>query len=247
MKISYDKEKSRELLNRILAKFDKESEGNKRANEMHVSDLTGCLMKPYCRFVGIEPEEPNDIAKGIMVFGIVAENVLGWTFSEDELQYDSSFGLVEADQDIYGHVDIMEDKTFPIEVKSTRKKVYSAKDIPIYWLEQLMSYLTMHSQNIGWIIFYNIVTTSIIAFKVEMTNQDILDWMIILNERAMTVRNAAAQKDPEIVPIMPKQYMFCQYNQRCPRRDECKERFNEMSKQVQEKRKQDAEKSSPLD
>lgn len=247
MKICYDANKSTELMDRILAKFNKEQEGNKRGDEMHVSDLTGCLMKPYCRLVGLEQAPMTKLTKGILIFGIVAENVLGWTFTDEELQFESSFDLVESETNIFGHIDIMQEKTDILEIKSTRKQVHAAKDIPVYWLEQLMSYMTMHSKHVGWIVFYNIVSTNIIAFRVEMTNDDILDWIIVLNERAILVRTAARDDTPDIVPIMPTHYTFCPYRKVCPRRMECRDRSKEELAAKTKKRRESAKKSSPLE
>lgn len=246
MRVVYDKEKSAELAQRIIDKFGHEARKTSRGQEMHVSDLTGCQMKPYCRLVGVE-RNPTKTQIGVMVFGIVAENILGWTYPKDCLQYEANLPLLDGKQNIFGHIDIMEDHKHPIEVKATRKRIFKGSDIPTYWAEQLMSYMAMHSQNIGWIVFYNIMSTQIIAFRMEMSNKDILDWLIVLNERAAKIRNAAEDKKPDNLKINPKQHDFCDYKQTCPRREECKDLFKEMRREQTKAQKEKKKKSSPLE
>ena len=246
MRVVYDKKKSEDLAQRILDKFGHEARKTSRGQEMHVSDLTGCQIKPFCRLTGI-PRNATKTQIGVMVFGIVAENILGWTFPKDCLQYNANFPLLDKSQDIFGHIDIMEDRKFPIEVKATRKRIFKGADIPVYWAEQLMSYMAMHGQNIGWIVFYNIMSTQIIAFRMEMSNNDILDWIIVLNERAAKIRKAAIANDSSGLKVNPTQYSFCDYKQDCPRREECSDLFKQIRREKAKINKEKKKKNSPLE
>ena len=252
MNIKYDKEKSQFFTNQILNKFDERNKTSKRGTALHVSDLTGCLMKPYCRIIGVEQEPFDDTLKGIMVYGIVAEEVIGWGYSKDAFQYAASTAISTEDftDCISGHVDIMElkdGKKYPIEVKSTRKNVLTKKDIPIHWLEQLLSYMAMHDANTGWIVFYSILATSIIAFRVDVTDKDNQEWIAVLQKRAKSIRVAQKTGNPENIEIRPENYPYCGYKHGCPRVEECRDKHQEMLKQKQEKRNQQKEKSGPLD
>lgn len=223
MKFYYDKEKSMELMQRIEDKFAERCKQTSRGEEMHVSDLTGCQLRPYCRLVGVE-RIPTKQSVGTMVFGIIAEDVLGWTFPEDTLQYESSIGMLTPDENIFGHMDIFEKKIYCLEVKASRKSIFKAADVPIYWVEQLMSYMAMNGKQIGWIVIYNIFTTQIMAFRMMLTTAEILEWLIVLNNRAIAVRSAAKNKDCSTLIINPKQYGWCDYKKTCPRRSECREK-----------------------
>lgn len=224
MKIFYDSKKSMELMRRIEDKFGAKSRKTSRGQEMHVSDLTGCQMKPYNRMIGI-PRKHTKLQIGVMVFGIVAENMLGWTFPADELQYQSNIWLLDGKQNIFGHIDIYENKRYPLEVKASRKSIFKARDIPKYWIEQLASYMSMQGANDGWIVLFNVFSTQVMAFKMQMTNDDILGWLITMNMRAGKIRRAVKAKNSDDLEINPLQYNFCDYKQDCPRANECRNRW----------------------
>lgn len=236
MKFYYDKEKSMELMKRIEDKFGERARKTARGKEMHVSDLTGCQLRPYCRIVGIERQTTKQQV-GVMVFGIVAENVLGWTYPEDVLQYQANLDMVEKDENIFGHLDVYENYRTPLEVKASRKVIFKANQVPKYWVEQLMSYMSMMGANIGWLVLFNVFSTQIMAFKMVLNNEEIIDWLIVLINRAMKIRNATDVKDPHCLEINPKQYSWCDYKHTCPRRDECKERHIDMKKSSRKKTK----------
>jgi len=227
IRIFYDKEKSIELMQRIEDKFGAKSRKTARGAEMHVSDLTGCPLKPYCRIVGLEREFTKG-AIGVMVFGIVAENMLGWTFPSEQLQYQSFIPSLKGEENIFGHIDIYEDYKFPLEVKASRKRVFKSKDIPHYWVEQLMSYMAMQNANTGWIIMFNVFSTVIMAFQIQMTADDIICWLITLTERATRIKDAVKKKDPLLLEPNAQEYNWCSYKKVCPRRLVCRDKYNEL-------------------
>lgn len=237
-------------MQRIEEKFGATSRKTARGSEMHVSDLTGCLVKPYCRIIGL-PRHHTKLQVGVMVFGIVAENILGWTYPRDELQYQANIWLLEGDQNIFGHIDIYEDKKYPLEVKASRKSIFKAKDVPDYWVEQLMSYMSMMGAEKGWMVIFNVFTTQIMAFQMRLSPDDILGWLITISERANKVRRAVDTKDPSDLPINPKIYNFCDYKNDCPRRSECHNRWKELERQKKEerarKKRERAQKKRALD
>lgn len=236
MKFFFDKHKSEELTKRIEAKFFREY--IPRGNELHVSDLTACLMKPVCRLIGLKREDTK-ASVGLMVFGIIAENVVAWTYPADVLQFKSSMNLLKDEDDIFGHIDIFEEKRFPLEVKGTRKRIFKTKDMPLNWVEQLVSYVSMQGADKGWLVILNILSCQLMAFRVEMTDQDRLDWLITLTSRADAVKKLAKEIIEKgininltVLEIRSEDYSMCSWKKSCPRLDECKRKAKELKKRT---------------
>jgi hypothetical protein len=233
MKLYYDKAKAEEITRRIEEKFAEDK--HERGDDVHVSDLAGCLMKLFCRLIGLTREE-SKASVGLMVFGIITEQVIAWTYPEETWQYLSSMNLVTEEEDISGHIDIFELLKFPLEVKGSRKRIFKTQDLPINWVEQLTSYISMQGSDKGWLIIFNILSCQVMAFCMEMTQQDRLDWLITLANRRNKVVGSAKKykknKDPEFltIDIRPKDYTYCAYKKVCLRRDECKKKSRELSK-----------------
>jgi hypothetical protein len=228
MRIFYDKEKSMELMKRIEDKFGENK--YQRGTEIHVSDLCYCLMKTYCRITGIEREQTKT-SIGLMVFGIIAETVLGWTYPKEVLQYKSSMPMTSEEENIFGHIDIFEEFKYPFEVKASRKQVFMASQIPPQWIEQIISYMSMEGCQTGWIVIFNVFSTQIIAFQVNLTREDILDWQITLSTRRIQTLEAVKLKDPTKIPILADEYSFCDYRVKCPKGGECYKKNREIVKQ----------------
>lgn len=227
IKIFYDKEKSMVLMKRIEEKFGEQSRKKPRGSEMHVSDLTGCPLKPYCRLIGLK-QIFSKSSIGIMVFGIVSENMIGWTFPNEQLQYQSSIPFVEGDENIFGHIDIYEDFKFPLEVKSSRKTVYKASQLPRIWVEQLMSYMAMQGETLGWIVLFNVFAATIMAFQLQMSNSDIMGWLITLTERSGRIKLAFKKRNPMWLEPSGEEYFYCAYKKECPRRVACRDKWKEI-------------------
>lgn len=226
MRIFYDKEKSMELMKRIEDKFGEENK-YQRGTEIHVSDLCYCLMKTYCRITGIERQQTKS-SIGVMVFGIIAETVLGWTYPKDVLQYKSSMPMTSEEENIFGHIDVFEEFKYPLEVKASRKQVFMANQVPPQWIEQLISYMSMEGCQTGWIVIFNIFSTQIIAFQINLTREEILDWQIALSTRRIQTLEAIKLKDPTKIPIRADEYSFCDYRFKCPKGEECYKKSREI-------------------
>jgi len=240
MQIFYDKEKSMELMERIQNKFGDENR-YERGTDIHVSDLCYCLMKTYCRLNGIERKQTKANI-GTMVFGIIAETILAWTYPKDMLQYKSHMPMTSEEEDVFGHIDIFEQFKHPLEVKASRKQVFMASQVPIQWIEQLVSYMAMEGCNIGWIVIFNIFSTQIIAFKIVLSQQEIMDWLVILSVRRVQIMKAIKEKNPNGIPIKADEYGLCDYRFKCPRGEECYRKSREIADQ---KRKDKEEKKKP--
>jgi len=237
MRFFYDKDKSVEIMQRITKKFGK---GSSRGKELHVSDCVYCPVSAYCRITGIERHQTKT-AVGLMVFGIIAEDVLASTYTKEEADCQHKTYLnLKFPESIFGHMDIFEYYKFPLEVKATRKRIFKAEDVPKPWVEQLMSYMSMKGLGVGWLVILNIFSTQWMAFKMILNKEDILGWIITMSMRGGKIRKAVDTEDPLILDIHPNEYEFCNYKHACPRRDECKKKWrvlNKANKEEREKRK----------
>jgi len=246
MKIFYDKDKSMELMQRIEQKFGGEVKRTARGEEMHVYDLTNCFLKAYCRLTGIE-RKPTKSNVGLMVFGIVSEHVLAWTYPRDVCQYMTHIPFIKEEENIYGHIDIYENKQFPLEIKGSRKNIFKSVDLPIQWVEQLMSYMAMEGQKKGWLIIYNVFSCQIMAFQIQMTPQDIIDWVITLSRRTSNIKIAVSERKPEMLAINPLEYENCDYKTICPRNRECYDKWKVIKTKKQQAKREKEQSKSPFD
>jgi len=202
-------------------------------------------MKPYNRLTGVERVITKS-AIGVMVFGIVAENILGWTFPSEELQYQSHLPMLKREENIFGHMDIYECQIYPLEVKASRKTVFRATDLPKYWVEQLMSYMSLQGAKIGWLVLFNVFSTVIMAFRMVLTAKDILGWLVTMAERAELVRKSAKERNASAVPINPLEYNWCHYKAGCSARAECKDKWKRIEAEKKRLRAEKKRKKSPL-
>jgi len=236
MRFFYDKDKSLELMQRITKKFDRAT-GASRGKELHVSDCVYCPVSAFCRLTGIERHRTKT-SIGLMVFGIVAEDVLASTYTKEEAdcQHKTRIMLKE-DESIFGHMDIFEFYKFPLEVKASRKRIFKAEDVPKPWVEQLMSYMSMKGLGVGWLVIFNVFSTQMMAFKMILSKDDILGWLITMTMRGAKIKEAVNSEDSLILEIHPSDYEWCDYKHACPRRSECKKKWRELKKQKEEEKK----------
>jgi len=231
MRFFYDKEKSLEIMERITKKFEKRSASSRRGSEFHVSDLIWCPVGAYCRVTGVERQRSKTVI-GLMVFGIIAEDVIVSCYDKREATFQENARIyLKKDESVFGHIDIFEHDVHPLEVKATRKRVFKASDVPIQWVEQLMSYMSMKGAIRGWLLIFNIFSCQTMAFQMILTQKYILGWIITLATRASNLKKAFSSKDPSHLEIAFKTHNTCDYKHDCPRREECKQKYKEWMKQ----------------
>lgn len=223
-------------MQRIQKKFGYRASKTSRGKEIHVSDLTGCLMKPYCRVTGVERKQSKS-SIGLMVFGIIAQKLLQWTYPKRVCEFEANIALLKDIENIFGHIDIYEKEIYPIEVKASRKRVFKSSQIPIAWVEQLMSYMSMTGAHLGWIVLFNVFSVQIMAFKFVLSKKDILGWLVTLSKRASSIITATKTKDCSELEICPEEYEWCGYKHGCPRAEECRQKWKEWKKSREEERK----------
>lgn len=217
-------------MKRITDKFGRDAEQTARGKESHVSDVIGCEVKAYCRMMKF----PRKITKqtiGLMVFGIVAENVLAWTYPRDCRQVKSTIKAVKEEETVFGHIDLLEDLKNPFEVKASRKRIFRREQIPKKWLKQLNCYMAMEGADKGWIVIFNVFSCQIMAFQVLMTEKDRLAQLVLMTSKANKIKKAVDASDPSRLEVNGEEYEFCYYKASCPKVEECRNKWDEFKKQ----------------
>jgi len=222
-------------MERIQKRFGKHAKKTARGQECHVSDVLGCEVKAYCRMKGL-PRKMTKQSIGLMIFGIIAQKILQWTYPREWTEYESTIDAISEEETVFGHIDVHEEMKYPLEVKASRKKVFKRSQIPEYWLKQLISYMAMEGADKGWIIIFNVLSCQIMAFQVRMTASERLDQLALLTSKAARIKKSVKEDSPNILQIDPTNYPYCYYKNSCPRVKECFEKWKERKK-----------KKSPLD
>lgn len=222
MRLYYDAEKTKEINEKIYKKWCETK--HKRTHELpfHISDLVNCEMKFYCRFLGLK-EKITRKSIGMMVFGIIGQQIIQMLYPKEEREYETKLENL-----IYGHIDVYENKKFPLEVKATRKRVYKKIKIPDKWIKQLMAYLALEGKTKGWLIFLNVFTNQISAFALELTKEELINYRTYLIFKSYKFLNSIKKKDFSELDISPEDYENCGYKHECPKKEECKKAFYEL-------------------
>jgi len=245
MRVFYDKEKSLELMERIQKQFSRKEGETSRGKEIHVSDVIGCEVAAYCRIKNF----PSKITKqgiGLMVFGIIAQRVLQWTYPKEWREWESRIDIMNEEETIFGHIDVFEEEKFPLEAKASRKKIFKSDQIPDYYLKQIMAYMAMEGAEKGWIVIFNVFSCQIMAFQIVMNATERLAKLALMTGKAAKIRQSILEDKPDILTVTGEEYGGCNYINDCPRVAECFEKWKVLKEQKREEEKK-WKKKSPLD
>lgn len=184
-----------------------------------VSITGNCPMKKVNRVSGLEKTTTKSSA-GAMFIGIVAQKLIQWLFTPEEREYEASVQDI-----IQGHLDIFEEKKYPIEIKASRMRIFKVEQMPHKWIDQAMCYMSMVSADTGWIVIVNLITSQITSFRIEVTQEDNYDTMDEMFRRVDAINEAINTRDHSKIEIQAEEYDNCNYKHSCDRRDECKSGF----------------------
>lgn len=243
MEIFYDKDKSAEIEQKLIDKWSRWEDEKKRyrirrdervakrGKEFHVSDVVSCPLQTYCRMKNFERKFTKSNV-GLMLFGIVAQKLIQWLYTEEECEHEAWIPDVAI-----GHIDIFEEGKHPLEIKASRKRIFKRSQLPQKWVEQIVCYMAMTSSEIGWLIILNIFSCQVSCFCVKMTKEDILGQLVAISTTVNDRRRAVNLERPTMLRPDAEQYEWCYYKHVCPRRIECKQKFSVIQKR-KEKAKQ---------
>ena len=175
---------------------------------IHRGDLIYCLRKAYFRLVGIPaPEVP------VIEFSIIGKTLHriiedSFRYVEQEVEKDGISATVDIVASFVGG-------SLPIEVKTTRKRILDAGDIPVSYIEQLAIAMVMMNSDKGLLAILNIVTTELQVWLLQMTlKQRQTFWREILRRKTL-LEKAIKLNNPLLLPRTLWMCSRCEYRTLC--------------------------------
>ena len=165
----------------------------------HRSDAISCPLKAYWRLTGeIKPDlGPSDV--GILCLGELCHIALHKYFDAQEKVFD--LGGISIT------VDAIHDN-FPIETKSTRKKIYRNEDLPNEWIEQLGIAMAVMGVNTGYLMVMNIITFGLTVWEITMSTDELTMFGNSCIFQNFSIGDAIEKRNPNL--LTPK-YNECPY------------------------------------
>lgn len=229
IRIYYDKEKTKEVEEKLWTRYGNE-EKEWAESGYHVSECTYCELKCFNRRIGIK-QKVTKKAIGFLIFGIVAEEIVMSIYPTEQCQCEAKL----ADM-VVGHLDAFENFEHPIEGKATAKRIFKREQIPIYWIMQLINYITMTDKTKGWLYILDIWTRTFSAWAVELSNEAKQMQIIVLTDKVARLNKAIETGDTSELKIAPEEFEMCLYKKDCSKVVECRREHKIL------KAKKDAEK-----
>ena len=221
VKFFHDKNKAKEIEQKLMAKWDRD---RKPRTGIHTYDVVYCQLKAFLRFAGVEKRITKQ-SVGFMVFGIIGDFLVGELFPRKYRHFKT--GLYDV---IKSEIDVLEQGLYPLEIKTTRKRIFRKSQVPQKWVEQLLTYMCEQNAHQGWLVLLSIFSGQIMTFKLEITQQEIEAQKVVALERARIIKEAVNNRDPTPLQPQPAEYSLCDYKYRCPKKEECREKAKNLGK-----------------
>lgn len=176
----------------------------------HRSDAISCPLKAYHRLTGDVQAIYDSGNVGILLIGTLAHIALHKNFDAQEEVHDVHGISVTIDA-IFGAESGSGGIRYPIESKTTRKKIYGKGDIPQEWLEQLGIAMGVLDVDLGYLMVFNVITFSMMVFEISMNKEErqmFVDGMVF---QVGTILNSVEQKKPELLQPKRMECHWCAY------------------------------------
>jgi len=153
--------------------------------------------------MGIEPIYTKAMI-GILAFGEIASMFLQTLYPPEQCEYEST-------DIVSSHLDVYEDFKYPLEAKSSVKKIFKAQDVPRGWELQLMRYMAKHNADTGWLPILNLFTRQLAAFKKTMTTEERMEQILQMTDSKNRILYAVDNQDPSGLVILVDECSGCFY------------------------------------
>lgn len=215
IQIYYDREKTKEVEEKLWARYgDKEKEWAKTG--YHVSECTYCEMKCFNRRTG-RKQKVTKKAIGFLIFGIVSEEIVMSIYPDEQCQCEAKLT-----DKVVGHLDAFENFEYPIEGKATAKRIFKREHIPIYWIMQLINYITMTDKTKGWLYILDIWSRTFSAWAVVLSEEAKQMQIVVLMDKVTRFNKAIETGDTSELKIAPEEFDMCLFKHDCPKVVECR-------------------------
>jgi hypothetical protein len=198
---------------------------------LHRSDSIACPLKAYWRLTGDIVAIYDSQNVGILLIGTLAHIALHRNFDAQEEIHDLHGINVTIDA-IYGLESGSGGMRYPIESKTTRKKIYSKADIPQEWLEQLGIAMGVLDVDVGYLIVFQVITFSITVWEIRMSKEERNMFTDGCVYQVGTILNSVEKRKPELLQPKTIECHFCPYRPMRKRPDGCPWYKTEQTREV---------------
>lgn len=202
MKITHNADMMHKFSKIMLSGQIKQS---KQRSGFHRSDAIACPLKCYWRMMGKEAIYTSQNI-GIFLIGAIAHVTLHQYFDAQE----KIFYLNEAEEDVAVTIDALHGE-YPIESKTTRRKIYSKSDIPNDWVEQLCIGMSTMGKNVGYLMILNVISFAVMVWEFELTDKDLAMFKAVFAAKIKQIAEAIRDKDPTKLEPKRKDCEWCAY------------------------------------
>ena len=205
MRIRHDSDKVKEFSQIMLSKYYRTS--TKERKGWHRSDSISCPLKGYYRMAGeIQPEyKSRDV--GMLLLGTLAHIALHKNFSAQEKVYWLANKVAITVDAIYDKGG----KSYPIETKTTRKRIYKKGDLLQSWIEQLAIAMSIMNADVGYLMVMNIINFSLTVWEITMTKEEREMFIHGCIWQILSIAEAVEKKSPSLLTPKTNECRFCPY------------------------------------
>jgi hypothetical protein len=173
---------------------------------LHRSDAIACPLKAYWRLTAKYQAIFTSQSVGILLIGTLAHLALHKNFNAQEEVHDLSGISVTIDA-----ITEMDNKRYPIESKTTRKKIYGKDQIPQEWFEQLAIAMGVLDVDKGYLMILNVITYSMTVWEVNMNKEEREMFLNGTIWQVGTILDAIKQGKPELLAPKYDECGWCPY------------------------------------
>jgi hypothetical protein len=140
------------------------------------------------------------------VIGAIAHEIMHKYFDAQEKVF-----KLENAEDVAVTIDALLGK-YPIESKTTRKKIYNKSQIPEDWKEQLCIGMATMGSNKGFLMILNVISFAVMVFEFDLSDEELSLWKTVFVAKILLIAKSLKEKNPNM--LEPK-FVDCKW---CPYR-----------------------------
>ncbi len=173
--------------------------------EIHVSELVGCVKRSYYMRTEYKGEQYRSMAYKYVgkLLHRAFESLWPSAIVERQIERDG----------IVGTVDILGDYIF--ELKTTRKNPKRMKSIPLDWQYQVMAYCYLAGRRKAVLLVLNLITGELSAWLLEFSRDELeATWRMLRHRRNLLV-DAIRTRTPDALPEYHEYCATCEFYSMC--------------------------------
>lgn len=179
------------------------SENIKGRSGIHRSSIIDCPLTLYYTETGEAEQHFDENNVGIWLLGELCHIAFTKYFDAREKVFNLAGIKVT--------IDAIYNSKFPVELKTTRKKIYRREDLLNDWIHQLSIGMAVMESDVGYLIVMNIITFKLQVYEFHTTKEErekILEhslWTII------DISNAIKERNPNLLKPKYEKCKTCSF------------------------------------